>query len=84
MRGLPDGGVHDEDDVIGGDGRGHLAHFLEQLRLLLVPPRRVDNDDLVRLLLEVLHALLRHLGAPHCEAREEGSARRTLTGSVSV
>ena len=43
--GLPDGAVHDEDDMLRVDGGRHLPHLLEQRLLLLVPPRRVDNDQ---------------------------------------
>ena len=43
--GLPDGAVHDEDDMLRVDSGRHLPHLLEQRLLLLVPPRRVDNDQ---------------------------------------
>ena len=51
--------VQDEDDVVRLDGRADLLHLLEEGRLLLVAARRVHDDHLVLLGLELVDALLR-------------------------
>jgi hypothetical protein len=59
--GLPDTGVHDEDDLVRLDDCLHLLHLVEELLLLLVTTRRVDDDDVETLSLEHVHALLGYL-----------------------
>mmetsp|Transcript_97233 Transcript_97233/g.299765 ORF Transcript_97233/g.299765 Transcript_97233/m.299765 type:complete len:322 (-) Transcript_97233:267-1232(-) len=61
VAGLPDVRIHDENDVVGLHCLGDLLHLIEQRRFLLVPPRGVHDDEVVLLLLEELHALLRYL-----------------------
>mmetsp|Transcript_69714 Transcript_69714/g.176911 ORF Transcript_69714/g.176911 Transcript_69714/m.176911 type:complete len:250 (+) Transcript_69714:985-1734(+) len=56
---LADVRIHHKDDVVGLDGFLNLLHLLEQGHLLLVPPARVDDDQVVLLLLEELNTLLR-------------------------
>ena len=58
--GLADGGVQDHDRLVGLHRLLDLHHLVEEVLLLPVPTRRIHNDDLEALLLELVHALLRH------------------------
>mmetsp|Transcript_170511 Transcript_170511/g.546902 ORF Transcript_170511/g.546902 Transcript_170511/m.546902 type:complete len:249 (+) Transcript_170511:867-1613(+) len=57
---LADVRIHHKDDVVGLDGFLNLLHLLEQGHLLLVPPARVDDDQVVLLEAEGVHALQGH------------------------
>mmetsp|Transcript_29067 Transcript_29067/g.81803 ORF Transcript_29067/g.81803 Transcript_29067/m.81803 type:complete len:282 (+) Transcript_29067:408-1253(+) len=48
--------IHDENGVVGTNCRSDFLHLLQQPGLLLVPTRRVDDDELVLVLHELLHA----------------------------
>mmetsp|Transcript_45248 Transcript_45248/g.106175 ORF Transcript_45248/g.106175 Transcript_45248/m.106175 type:complete len:260 (+) Transcript_45248:888-1667(+) len=61
VRSLTDGGVEHEDHVVRLHRGSDLLHLLEERGLLLVAPGGVDDDDLLALLLEHVHAVLRDL-----------------------
>jgi hypothetical protein len=50
-------GIQHEHRLVGLDRLANLHHLLEQLRLLLMPPRGIDDDDLEPFLLKFRHTL---------------------------
>ena len=54
---LADGGVHDEDVLVGAHRLADLLHLLEQGLLLLVATGGVHDDDVVLFLAELVHAI---------------------------
>mmetsp|Transcript_10358 Transcript_10358/g.27824 ORF Transcript_10358/g.27824 Transcript_10358/m.27824 type:complete len:493 (+) Transcript_10358:37-1515(+) len=73
---LSHGPVHDVDDVVGLHDFADVSHFLEQRALLLVPSRRVDDDDVHLFRAKSLDALLRDLhGVSFRVASEERDTR---------
>ncbi len=57
---LTDTSVQNHNSHIRLHGLPNLYHLLKQLRLLLMPSRRVHNNDLKPLLLELCHTLRRN------------------------
>ncbi|KAJ6256633.1 hypothetical protein Dda_8498 [Drechslerella dactyloides] len=58
---LPDARIQHHDRLVRPHGLLDLYHLREQLGLLAMPARGVNDDDLEPLLLELVHARLRHL-----------------------
>jgi len=71
--GLTDTGIQDQHGHVRLDRLPDLHHLLEQLRLLLVPTGRVDNDDIEAFLFELRHALSSNRNRVRLSVRAEVS-----------